>query len=631
MTAIASNYEKNFLVSSYSISEKEQNHKHARSSVQTGYFHFLLSATFIMSSIVTAVFKATIGLLINKARDKAAEKLKEGDVTDEKFRSVIVREIDQINSKLDGLARKDLLSSISAFKEGISILFDVFKQANRRVKELRENVTGHEEAVTTEVALKDITEVSLQSSALAQTKAVSLAKELGQLQIIDLDESSKKLLSDAKERFKEARSKARDAFSNEGLDTADRILAMMVRVMATILDNVDNPRNALTPCRVCLEELHALPAVKKSFKIALAKGLKSWFGKDERKEIIAGVCDINHAIFDVTHMAGSNGLEWPLIDVGAENVHPLRDPRVTENNQQSAQYNGYYSMQFSFGADILKSARGICTNTKDQFIVGDAQEKNIKVFDRDGNFHRALEVESWAFIRDVATDQDDNVYILYQGESEYQVRIAIFDEYNNQHRGFVVDRLKAIRLTIVEKDSKQVLVLGKRKGCNLNFVVDVYEENGTFVRSLLGVDLFSGEDLYQVSGITACNDESDGRVMVLASGLVYVFSAEGDFLHKFIVSHETNLLKEVKAEAILWTNTHIIIVSICRICSMPGLFAPPSSDFDVSIYTEDGELVHHFPISSVHRYRFLTGVTMNRQGRVALALLGKHKSEVLVF
>jgi len=56
-----------------------------------------------MSSIVTAVFKATIGLLVNKGRDKAAERLKEGDVTEQKFRSVIVREIDDIKSKLDGL------------------------------------------------------------------------------------------------------------------------------------------------------------------------------------------------------------------------------------------------------------------------------------------------------------------------------------------------------------------------------------------------------------------------------------------------------------------------------------------------------------------------------------------------
>ena len=578
-----------------------------------------------MSSIATAVFKATIGLLINKARDKAAEKLKEGDVTDEKFRSVIVREIDQINSKLDGLARKDLLSSISAFKEGITILFDVFKQANREVKESRENVTGQEEAVATANASEDITTVSLQSAS-AHAEAVSLAKKLANLQMIDLDESSKELLSGAKELFKEARSKARDAFSNEGLDTADRILAMMVRVMATILDNVDNPRNALTPCKVCLEELHSLPAVKKSFKTALGKGWKSRLGKDERKEIIAAVCDINHAIFDVTHMAGSDGLVWPLIDVGAESIHPLREPILAEINQESAQYVGYYPTQWSFGAHILKSARGVCTNTKDQFIIGDPDDNKIKVFDSDGNFLRALEVESSANLRDVATDEDDNVYVLYRARSgQYQYHISIFDEYNNMHRCFVIDLLEAFRLTVVEKNSKQVLVLGKRKGSNSNFVVNVYEDNGTFIRS------FSGEDC-RFSEFTTSNDQNDDRVMVLdyRRQVVYIFSAEGDVLHKFTVGQKSNRLKEVKAGAILWTNKHVTVVSMCAKCGDSAFFAS-SSDFDVSIYREDGELVYHFPIRSRYRHDVIRGITMNSQGRIALALFGREKSEIIVF
>ena len=55
-----------------------------------------------MSSTITAVFKATFGLLVNKARDKAAENLKEGDVTDKRIRDLIQREIDDIKSKLDG-------------------------------------------------------------------------------------------------------------------------------------------------------------------------------------------------------------------------------------------------------------------------------------------------------------------------------------------------------------------------------------------------------------------------------------------------------------------------------------------------------------------------------------------------
>ena len=241
---------------------------------------------------MSVVFNATIGLLIEKVRDTAAEKLKEGDVTDEKFRSVVVREIDQINKKLDGLARKDLLSSTSAFKEGIAILFDVFDKTKKGVKEPKKNVTEQAAAATANIV--ESTEVSLQSSASAQAKAVSLTNKLTNIPLIDLDESSKELLSDAKERFKEARSRARDAFSNEALNTPDRILAMMIRVMATILEKVDDPANALTPCRVCLEELHALSAVRKSFSIALAKGWKSRFGTGDREKIIAAVCKINH-------------------------------------------------------------------------------------------------------------------------------------------------------------------------------------------------------------------------------------------------------------------------------------------------------------------------------------------------
>ena len=74
-----------------------------------------------MSAIITAAFKATFGLLVNKARDKAAEKLKVGDVTDRRIRDLIQREIDDIKSKLDGLARTDLLAGIDALKQALDI------------------------------------------------------------------------------------------------------------------------------------------------------------------------------------------------------------------------------------------------------------------------------------------------------------------------------------------------------------------------------------------------------------------------------------------------------------------------------------------------------------------------------
>ena len=79
-----------------------------------------------MSSIITSVFYATIGWLVNKGRDVTAERLKEGDVADQKMRDLIVREVEDIKSKLDGLSRKDLLVAVDSYKIGIRYLFEAF-------------------------------------------------------------------------------------------------------------------------------------------------------------------------------------------------------------------------------------------------------------------------------------------------------------------------------------------------------------------------------------------------------------------------------------------------------------------------------------------------------------------------
>ena len=179
-----------------------------------------------MSAIVTTVFKATIGLLLRKGRATAAEKLKEGDVVDQKFRRLILREIDDVKSKLDGLARKDLLSSFSSFAEGIQYLYEVFGRS-KTIIEFEDVSTDQREIRTLTRRMNFIDETDLQ------------------------DESVRKTLEIAKKRFEYAREKARDAFANEALDLRDRILAMQYRVMATILQNCESPLDALPACRVC--------------------------------------------------------------------------------------------------------------------------------------------------------------------------------------------------------------------------------------------------------------------------------------------------------------------------------------------------------------------------------------------
>ncbi len=75
-----------------------------------------------MSSIVTGILRSTVGLLWNKVRDATAKNLNDGDITDAKIREIVVRELNDIKTKIDGLSRKDLLSSYSFLQEGVQLL-----------------------------------------------------------------------------------------------------------------------------------------------------------------------------------------------------------------------------------------------------------------------------------------------------------------------------------------------------------------------------------------------------------------------------------------------------------------------------------------------------------------------------
>ena len=160
-----------------------------------------------MSSILSAVFKVTFGLILKKGRDVVAEKLKQGDVTDQKFRGLIVREMEDLKTKLDGLSRKDLGAALDFFETGLRYLNDAV-DATRSGKNTE---AGVEETKGNKHIKEDhFDELTLPLSREPQ-KAVLLAAGMGKMQLTELDETVKSALSDAKERFRMAREKATDA------------------------------------------------------------------------------------------------------------------------------------------------------------------------------------------------------------------------------------------------------------------------------------------------------------------------------------------------------------------------------------------------------------------------------------
>ena len=537
-----------------------------------------------MSLIATAVFKVTIGWLVDKGRDKAAENLKDGDVTGQKFRALIVREIDDVKSKLDGLSRKDLGASISFFEEGIELLYDFFVKARSR---------SEHSAGTTQAACDE---------------AFSLAVRMGTLELTDLDKSAVEALSKAKKRFKDSRRKATEAFKNEALATSDRILAMQYRVMATILETADNPEDTIAPCRVCLKELNSLSAVQKNFDVQLKKGLQaamSLFGKDERRKIISSVCHVNRFIYDVTQTVGKDVSFWilPAVDIGEDKVDPLRDRRVANVLRKQGMEHCLVT-PWSFGQEgeedhKLKAPRGIATNSSGQFIVGEDQN-DVKMFDPSGHFIQHFSVpndddETKLLIIDVATDDQDNIYVLVEYEKKTGTQGLVVYEFSNtadQHLKFPVrGEYRHSRLTVT---NSKVLVLS-------NSIVYVYD-TGLFVRS------FGEGTLKNARDVTATND---GRVMVADRHdfCVHVFSEDGVHLKKF-KPQGRYLSQNI---AFHHQSEHVVIAGKEEKLLFPG-------PMQVEIFTKDYDFVRSTQTRE-ERIQLIPGMTVTMDGRIAVLLL----------
>lgn len=559
-----------------------------------------------MSSIVKSVFQATVGLLIKKGRDLAAEKLREGDVGDERFRSLIVREIDDIKSKLDGIALKDLLASVSFFKEGLVLFYDMFDE-----------ITGGKK--TEGGAARKNEEFSLKSSTDVidgvKTELI-FPRELEKIQMSQIDESATRWLSSAKKRFEDARRNATVAFNDKALHTLDRILAMQYRVMATILEAADNPREALSPCTLCLEELHSMPAVQKNFKAAL-KALKGRLfplpslarNADQRGKIISTVVYINKVVYDVKQMLGkpSELLFWPCVDTGEEQVDPLRDARVAEILRKQDMVHSFVPSSLGrAGAreQRVSLPRSIASTTQGHYIVGDIGDRNVKAFDRSGKYLYSLECPGTdehgsRNVVDVATDQEANVYVLVSRRNESEV--YVFNRDGQYQRQFELNNGFRCHKVTVEDSMVLVLVVEKEAGLPIatssgkanQTWIQVYDTNGVLVESF-------PDKCQRPCDLIATKH---GSVMVLdnLSSCINVFSTKGKRLHQFEV------ISFPEAIAFHEDSQQVIVASVNS-----------KKRLHLSIYSQAGKFRRSVELDVEEEEYSIKGLAVNKEGRISV-------------
>ena len=264
-----------------------------------------------MSSIVTSILSFTVGLLWNKVRDTTSKSLKDGDITDAKLREMVARELNDIKTKLDGLSRKDVLSSYSFLQEGIQLLNVCLEKFEQKAVVSKGNDDRGKTSRMPSHGDSDIL-----------NEALELSQAMGKLQIVSKEFES------AKERFKDARKEATHAFCNEALNIQDRIFAAKLRVVSEILECLNNPDTAAYSCLLFLEKLHGLPAVREIFSVYLKpdRRFNSFFEKTERAENVKSVMMINNVLYRfVSTFSGKyySALAWPTIQLSDRSFNPI--------------------------------------------------------------------------------------------------------------------------------------------------------------------------------------------------------------------------------------------------------------------------------------------------------------------
>ena len=391
-----------------------------------------------MSSIITGILSSTAGFLWSKARDSTAEKLRDGDVTDAKIREIVVRELDDIKKKLEGLSRKDLLSSCTLLQEGVDLLYLSLGELNLQQQALgteTEDDGAKTSAMTTGVESEIMNEVMKLSCAMEKLK---------------LNANSECEI--AKKRFEDARLKANDAFSNEALSLKDKIFAVELRMVSEILERLDNPKIAITGCLSFLKKLHSLPAIQEVFNVYMNGGVRSLMNKAERVDTVKSIMLINYVLFEYVSKFGSTYpfvLAWPTIELTGHSFNPIlswqeistRKSMGDELPQQSKglkldtiEHDFYFQVAVNGYGDVVGPG-GIVSRNSVIVISKTGEKKKIelpptyrecKIVDQDNpgiavDKNNNVYCVKWLKTRTVNGDEE-SLYVLYILDANYNVK-----------------------------------------------------------------------------------------------------------------------------------------------------------------------------------------------------------------
>ena len=332
-----------------------------------------------MSDVIGIVLKMTVGLFADKARNSLSDKLKDGGLDSQQLRNLIISNLQNLEKKLDGLARSNVLTSVSRIQEGLRLLGDLLDKPNTPTLLFQDDDDDKDEENSTRPSNTAQASSSETKSPLDVDSAVKLVEVIDELK-----RNSGEHFTSAIELFKEANTKATEAFHNEALSVDDRILAAKLRVQSRLLLSLENPSLASQSCRLYLEELHGLAPIVKDFRSYLEGGMASVFNKEKRRELVLSVSAINLVVFKFLKSFTKgpvNLYDWPTITSDDWTYNPLIPDKTVCVELKSAAIefpNLLVCEEIGFDDQLYDSTTGFAVNSEGR-LIGKAVLSNIKL------------------------------------------------------------------------------------------------------------------------------------------------------------------------------------------------------------------------------------------------------------
>ena len=427
----------------------------------------------LAANVLTDVLKSALSFILTEI----AEKLQDEDLTDQTFRGLILFEREKINSKLDGIAKKELRASIAHMQKGIKRLNTVFDD---------------HAAVSTEI--------------VTIKEAVTIADAITKLRI----ESSE--FKKAIKPFKEAARTAALAFHNTALSIEERILATKVRLTSAILENLEHPGILASDCLQYLKELHEMGAIREIFSVYNQGGIKSRFYKDSRKEIVETVTMINLILADFISKFTKQRMavyDWPTIVCGKQVVHPIHFKSEGLPNLSEMKITPPWDIvEFEH---VLKLSQwrwfrpntALLTLNKKGDLVCFTEDKHgpQKLVKTTHELQPYCHHELGFHVLGIAVDEDDTVYVVtHHEDAGSSLSVYSADGRNKDKSTLTLDHPRFI-VGIAITDDKNIVISEKYSSDK----VYVYNRNGE-LKSSFELKEDSAPDYFAVYSVSVSSD-----------------------------------------------------------------------------------------------------------------------------